>query len=538
MTQITERSSSRARFATALPSPSARSGLAALCPVEGAATIACGSGRRASRPGSRGALPLAAALFIAALAGPLGADDGAAGAKGASAQTEAQTEAKADGKTDAKADAKAEPGSPEAAPKAPEKSQEELDRERARREIDALKLELDRLSTEYQLMQQRQRNDLAKAELERQELTTKAALEQARLEQDLAAKRAEVARIQAEAQLEKAMRDRANSATEVALERRQLEAKLTASRLEAELEALRGAMQTVQLENAVRQEEVKRAQMEAQLARQAFEAQIGVLRAELELRGARDQNDARVLQAVERRENPLDGATLWVSDRRIALNGPIVSGTADFVCDRIDFFNNQSQSDPIFIVIDNSPGGSVMEGYRIVKAIETSPAPVHVVVKSFAASMAAIITSLAQHSYALPNALILHHQMSSGMRGNLTQQREQFEKSMEWARRLAEPLAAKMGINYDELVRRMYENNSDGDWVEFADRAQALKWVDHIVEEIREEGFRDRPTGNRASLPFWMEAMVHDEKGNPYVKLPPLMPFDHYFMYDPTNFWR
>ena len=64
------------------------------------------------------------------------------------------------------------------------------------------------------------------------------------------------------------------------------------------------------------------------------------------------------------------------------------------------FFNNKSKTDPIFIVIDRCPGGSGMEGARIVQAIKTSPAPVHVVVKSYAASMAAIILAQADHSYA------------------------------------------------------------------------------------------------------------------------------------------
>ena len=50
----------------------------------------------------------------------------------------------------------------------------------------------------------------------------------------------------------------------------------------------------------------------------------------------------------------------------------------------------------IFIVIDTSPRGSVMAGYRILKAMESSDAPVHVVVKSFAASMAAAITTLGE----------------------------------------------------------------------------------------------------------------------------------------------
>src|SRR6202044_541256 len=100
--------------------------------------------------------------------------------------------------------------------------------------------------------------------------------------------------------------------------------------------------------------------------------------------------------------------------------------------DRIHYFNNKDESLPIFLVIDYSPGGSVMEGYRIVKAMQASKAPVHVVVKSYAASMAAVITTLAPHSYVYPNAVILHHQMSDMAWGNLTQHKEQLKVMEEW----------------------------------------------------------------------------------------------------------
>lgn len=421
-------------------------------------------------------------------------------------------------------------------------STEEQARERARKEIEDMKLQLERLSTEYQLMQQKQRNDLSRAELEKQELSTKAGLDQARLEKELAALRAEVARIKTAAELDKARREQETDAVELAIAKQSLEAKVRTAELERQLEETKLQAQKLSSENALRQEELKRVQMEAQLvqqqARQGVDADIAALKSALDLRTARDSAMTKLIEPTARPAQPLEDGALRVSDRRIPLSGPIGPGTADFVCDRIDFFNNQSTTEPIFIVIDSSPGGSVMEGYRIVNAIEQSPAPVHVVVKSFAASMAAVITTLAPHSYALPNAIILHHQMSSGMSGNLTQQKEQLTNAMEWAKRLADPVARKMGISYDELVKQMYANNSDGDWKEFAERAQALKWVDHVVTEVREEGLRDQPSGTRVSLPFWLEAMQTDDKGQAFVKLPPLMPFDFWAMYDPGDFWR
>ena len=157
-------------------------------------------------------------------------------------------------------------------------------------------------------------------------------------------------------------------------------------------------------------------------------------------------------------DNPLkkDG-TLVISDRRIPFNGPVTSNLADKVTERINYFNNKDPKKPIFIVIDDSPGGSVMAGYRILKSMEGSEAPVYVVVKSFAASMAATITTLAEKSFVYPNAVILHHQISQSFMFssmNLTEQKENVDDLMRWWNRLAGPIAEKMGITPDQFIER------------------------------------------------------------------------------------
>src|SRR5260221_13390772 len=111
---------------------------------------------------------------------------------------------------------------------------------------------------------------------------------------------------------------------------------------------------------------------------------------------------------------------LSISDRRIALNGVITSETANRVTERINYFNNQNREFPIFIVIDDSPGGSVAAGYKILKTMSGRHAPVYVVVKSFAASIAAGITTMATKSFAYPKPIILHHHLSGRTCGNLT----------------------------------------------------------------------------------------------------------------------
>ena len=241
-------------------------------------------------------------------------------------------------------------------------------------------------------------------------------------------------------------------------------------------------------------------------------------------------------------DRPFTAGKLVISDRRIALNGPIFTGVADYVTERIHYYNNIS-TQPVFIVIDMSPGGSVMEGYRIVKAIQGSKAPISVVVKSFAASMAAIITTLADRSYVYPNAIILHHQMSTGVWGNMTRLKEQLELAKEWERRLWIPLCKKMGIAPEELRKMMYEKNSDGDWEEFGDKAVDYKWATSVVDEIDETGIvknpdEDPPARGISRMQGFEISEKTDENGQRYVSLPRLAPFDFYFIYNPDRYYR
>lgn len=252
-------------------------------------------------------------------------------------------------------------------------------------------------------------------------------------------------------------------------------------------------------------------------------------------------------------ENPLQGNRLVLSDRRIPLNGVITMKTASDVVDQINYFNNRDRKMPIFIVIDDCPGGSVMAGYKILKSMHGSQAPVYVVVRSFAASMAACITTLADKSFAYPNAVMLHHQISSFSGGNLTQQQEWVKEMEEWWKRLAGPVADKMGISREEFIKLMYEHSSSGDWKEFADQAHKLKWVDTIVEEIEETGIlrlnakeksettttttRRASTGTTQADSSELVETI-DAKGRPSMVLPRLNPFDCYWLYNPDGYYK
>jgi ATP-dependent Clp protease protease subunit len=342
-----------------------------------------------------------------------------------------------------------------------------------------------------------------------------------------------------------------------------IRAEIQKLKLERELLTEKLALEAAKRQSALQQE---LASIESEKLRLAQECELTRIRSEkltndlkamqtsAALEITRLQNDITRIETSEKRAkfadskpvflmNPLkENGTLVISDRRIPLNGLITTHTADYVTSRIQYWNNKDRELPIFIVIDASPGGSVMAGYRILKAMESSDAPVHVVVKSFAASMAAAITTLAEESYAYPNAVILHHQISSMVMGqlNLTEQREFHEESQRWWVRLGTPIANKMGISTEELVKKMYARASSGDWSEFAEQAIELKWVNHIVNGIDETSVTRDPDSIETPRPAQTTALTEevDSNGKPYAWLPRLNPKDVYFLYNADQYYR
>lgn len=396
--------------------------------------------------------------------------------------------------------------------------------------------ELDKITALNQIQQQKNQQKLAPINEERDEAAAKynALYEKQKLELSDIEFQLKKSQLESNMQDEKFKRElseqrqereRLRLANEIARE------KLSAEQVKADAEKLK-------MDTALRDLdfESRKLRMDTELA----DHKTIALKTDLDLRSKKEEWKRQANRDPEYPLEPFKDGVLTISDRRIVLDGPIVTGTADFVTDRIHYFNNKDETLPIFVVIDRSPGGSVMEGYRIVKAIQTSKAPVHVVVKSFAASMAAVITTLAPHSYAYPNAIILHHQILSFSFGNLTQQKEQLEVLKEWYRRLSDPVAKKMGLSLDAFTKKMYEHNSDGDWDEFADQAVKLKWVDHVVHEIRETGFVKEPEEKKDEKPKMAFGLAEesDANGVRFVRLPRLQPYDAYWIHNNDNYYR
>jgi len=387
--------------------------------------------------------------------------------------------------------------------------------------------EKEALAAEYELMQQKHQLELAELTMETERLTARAAqraaeaaVAQAVAEEALAELRQQTAKLQARGELASAE-----------LQQQDLARKEQAAELEAEIASLQLQQQQQTLEHELAMQEMLNEQAKVQ-------ASLDTLALQLDLRSQKEDWQLQTNAEVPHPLDPVIDGTLHISDRRVALDLLIIEGTGQHIAERIDFFNNQSTEQPIFLVIDECLGGSVMEGWRIMQSIESSEAPVYVVVKSMAASMAAIITSQAEHSYAFPNALIMHHEIQSVAVGSTTEREEALEEMNEWEQRGLGPIAEKMGITVEEFRKRMYEDNSNGLWEVFADEALELKWINNLVAEVREEGIIKKPEGEIDS--WWDDFFIFgtDENGKEYALLPRLNPRDVYYMYNPDNYYR
>jgi ATP-dependent Clp protease protease subunit len=242
-------------------------------------------------------------------------------------------------------------------------------------------------------------------------------------------------------------------------------------------------------------------------------------------------------------ENPLTKDNkLVISDRRISINGSIRKDMADEITKKINYFNNKNKTQPIFIVIGNSPGGSAMSGYLVLKAMKASEAPIYVVLREYAASMAAIIVTLADKSFAYGHSTILHHQPSTYSSGNIREQKEKMKRLEAWWTEFGGATAQKMGITLEEFREEMYKNNSSGDWEELAVNAKELKWVNHIVDTIVDTSILVEPKKKKPKKRGLFGLLNFEEtvteKGESVVYLPRLSPADTYFLHNPNGYYQ
>ncbi len=178
------------------------------------------------------------------------------------------------------------------------------------------------------------------------------------------------------ARLELAAAQRKLAALNQTLELRKLEAEaaLRAARAEAAAAPIEAEQSKLKLEAALAAAQAAVASADKDRARAELEVQGRLAAAEVSVEYAKVSSVAQIARLEKKAaeiasgaqiaypKDPLIDGVLHISDRRIPFNGRVDDKLAQFVCGRIAFYNALDEEAPIFIVIDRSPGGSVMSG--------------------------------------------------------------------------------------------------------------------------------------------------------------------------------
>jgi ATP-dependent Clp protease protease subunit len=396
---------------------------------------------------------------------------------------------------------------------------------------------LEELVASQQNEQQYEQSQISKKEKKLNELRCELELLQLELEKQLSSLRAEITKIKLEKEAE-------NLAWELQLDKERIlhEKKMLAMRKETQELKSETELLNAKIEKMVTDLKLLTQEHEKKLCFMQLEAEK--INLELKTSALKQVKDTYIEKNATYLVEPFDKASgkLTISDRKIEFHGIVNDAKAHYVVDRINYYNNKNTELPIFLIIENSPGGSASAGEQILRTMDASKAPVYVVVKGFAGSMAAVITTLAKKSFIYENASMLHHQPSTFVGGNVREVKHLAERLEEFWNRLGGRVAKKMGISLVEFNKKLYDNSGSGDWHLYGDKAVKIKWADYVIKGIvdtsilhlpKEEAYNQSDYWNK----FWGNNLKTEEKGNKSDKitLSKLTYPDFYFMYDPYN---
>jgi len=193
--------------------------------------------------------------------------------------------------------------------------------------------------------------------------------------------------------------------------------------------------------------------------------------------------ESRSTEAVPELKQKILPTTLKVtklnlkSAKIVILNDEVNSETANAVIEGIQKANATNSSQPIYLLLD-SPGGSVLDGARIISAMQASKAPVYTVCLQICASMAAMILEYGVERYAVDRSIIMFHPASIGamVQGELDKVVSRFTFLKRYVDKMDYYTAARSGQSYASFKAL----TSQELWID-AEDALASKLIDKVV---------------------------------------------------------
>ncbi|MGS0684739.1 ClpP family protease [Nakamurella sp. GG22] len=200
------------------------------------------------------------------------------------------------------------------------------------------------------------------------------------------------------------------------------------------------------------------------------------------------------LRAEAPQGGPFDDqlATRLLHQRIVVLGQEVDDPVANRICAQLLLLSAEDQRRDISLYI-NSPGGSVSAGLAIYDTMRLIPNDVSTLAMGIAASMGQFLLSAGTKGkrFALPNARILMHQGSAGIRGTAVDIEIQAE-NLEYTKALMTRLIAEHTGQSLETIAR----DADRDRWFTAPQALDYGFIDGVLESVADV----RPAGDRQRI--------------------------------------
>lgn len=187
-----------------------------------------------------------------------------------------------------------------------------------------------------------------------------------------------------------------------------------------------------------------------------------------------------VLERDGRGERAMDLYSKMLMERVIFLNGPVEENMANLICAQLLYLESVDPAKDISIYI-NSPGGSVTAGLAIRDTMNFIKCDVSTVCMGQAASMGALLLGSGTKGkrFALPDARIMIHQVSSGMGRSTCMD---MEIAMQETKRLNDRLHTILAEDCGQPFEKV-KNDCSRDYFMSSEETVAYGLIDRVIDK-------------------------------------------------------
>lgn len=151
------------------------------------------------------------------------------------------------------------------------------------------------------------------------------------------------------------------------------------------------------------------------------------------------------------------------AEQAIVFNTPVTYETVEVAISHLAWLESQGYKEA-YLILD-SPGGSVIDGAKLMSYMKYSNVKVHTVCDGICASMAAQLFEVGKVRYMTDKSILMFHPASGGLQGTLEQMLNQLVMIKKYVDRMDAEVALRSGIPYDDFKNRLVSEY----WIESED---------------------------------------------------------------------